>query len=101
MADDETSGVVEEVALVLTSYEKTRGDVEETRRGPKGPFVVPGTSTTMPDHACMMVTVRVADSGRAAPPSRRGGLIMRAAGENFARGGVKMAISFGKKRGER
>ena len=26
---------------------------------------------------------------------------MRAAGENFARGGVKMAISFGKKRGER
>ena len=40
MADDETSGVVEEAALVLTSYEKPRGAVEETRRGPKGPFVV-------------------------------------------------------------
>ena len=52
-------------------------------------------------NAGMMVTVRVADSGRAAPPSRRGGVIMRAAGENFARGGVKMAISFGGKRGER
>ena len=38
------------------------------------------------------------------PPSaaqQGGGSIMRAAGENFARGGVKMAISFGKKRGER
>ena len=32
--------MVEEAALVLTSYEKTRGDVEETSRGPKGPFVV-------------------------------------------------------------
>ena len=32
----------------------------------------PWTSTTGPDHACMMVTVRVADFGRAAPPSRGG-----------------------------
>ena len=33
-----TSGVIEGRALVLTSYEKTCGDVEETRRWPKGPF---------------------------------------------------------------
>ena len=32
----------------------------------------PWTSTTGRDHACMMVTVRVADFGRAAPPSRGG-----------------------------
>ena len=36
--------MIEKVALVLTSYEKTRGDVEETRRGPKGPFVVGTTA---------------------------------------------------------
>ena len=56
----------------------------------------PWTATTGPDHAChdacMMVTVRVADFGRAAPPSRGGGALVRAAGENFAREGVKMVI---------
>ena len=30
----------EETTLVLTSYEKTCGDVEETRRWAKGPFAV-------------------------------------------------------------
>ena len=53
---------------------------------------MPWTSTTGRDHACMMVTVRVADFGRAAPPSRGGGALVRAAGENFAREGVKMVI---------
>ena len=40
----------------------------------------------------MMVTVRVADFGRAAPPSRGEGALVRAAGENFARERVKMVI---------
>ena len=42
--------MVEEAALVLKSYEKTCGDVEETRRGPKGPFAV--SCARRPPEAC-------------------------------------------------
>ena len=61
--------------------------------------VGPWTSTTMLDHAWMMVTVRVADSGRAAPPSR-GGVNNARRRRKFCEGRGEMAISLRKKGGE-